>query len=222
MPLFRRRGDQEIADDGEEFDSPQADQPANAEAEAAAAEPGRRRPLDAGEVGPDADASLTRLDLGGLRVPVVPGIELRVELNDQRQPIAATLVSPRGAVQLIAFAAPRSEGIWDDVRRELAESVRAGGGRAEEVPGPFGTELRAVLRQVGPDGKTREEQVRFVGFDGPRWFLRATFSGPAATDRAAAELLETLVLRAVVVRGTEPMAPRDPIPLRLPPQAPRL
>jgi len=225
MALFRRRRDEpDLEASLEPGDEAADERPADGEpagssdARTASTPPdAMRRPLDAGEVGPDADATLTRLDLGALRVPVVPGVEVRVELNEQRQPIAVSLVSPRGGVQLIPFAAPRGEGVWDDVRREIAELVRQGGGSAREVTGPFGPELAATVRQVTPEGREVAQPVRFVGFDGPRWFLRATFSGPAATDRSAADLLEQLVLRVVVVRGGEPMAPRDPLPLRLPP-----
>jgi Protein of unknown function (DUF3710) len=61
--------------------------------------------------------------------------------------------------------------------------------------------------------------LRFVGFDGPRWFLRGVFSGPAATDAAQAQVLETVLTSIVVVRGIDPMAPRDPLQLRLPREA---
>lgn len=118
MALFRRRRDEpdleaslepgdEVADE-----RPADGEPAgSSDARTASTSPdAMRRPLDAGEVGPDADATLTRLDLGALRVPVVPGVEVRVELNEQRQPIAVSLVSPRGGVQLIPFAAPRGKG----------------------------------------------------------------------------------------------------------------
>ncbi len=54
--------------------------------------------------------------------------------------------------------------------------------------------------------------------DGPRWFLRGVLTGRPATDPSgdAAEPLMSLFRNIVVVRGTEAMAPRDPIPLRLP------
>jgi hypothetical protein len=61
--------------------------------------------------------------------------------------------------------------------------------------------------------------VRFIGVDGPRWFLRGLFQGPAATDPAAAEPLEALIREVVVVRGDHPVPPRDLLELRLPPEA---
>lgn len=55
--------------------------------------------------------------------------------------------------------------------------------------------------------------------DGPRWFLRAVISGKAAEDAEVAATLEGVVRDIVVVRGDEPMAPKEAIELRLPPEA---
>jgi Protein of unknown function (DUF3710) len=177
---------------------------------------GARRPLDDEEAG--GDATMPRLDLGCLRVPVLPGTEVRVEMNEAQQPIAATIVHGTNSLQVLVFAAPRHSGIWDEVRTEIAESVRTDGGQVDEIEGDFGTELHTRVRNEVA-GKVTEQQLRFVGFDGPRWFLRGVFSGPAATDRALAEVLETVLTSIVVVRGTDPMAPRDPLQLRLPREA---
>jgi hypothetical protein len=176
-----------------------------------------RRPLDDEEAG--GDATMPRLDLGCLRVPVLPGTEVRVEMNEAQQPIAATIVHGTNSLQVLAFAAPRNGGIWDEVRTEIAESVRADGGQADETETDFGTELHTRVRAEVTPGQVTEQQLRFVGFDGPRWFLRGVFSGPAATHPAQAEVLETVLTSTVVVRGTDPMAPRDPLQLRLPREA---
>ncbi len=61
--------------------------------------------------------------------------------------------------------------------------------------------------------------IRFVGVDGPRWFLRGLFAGAAAADPAAAAPLEAVLREVVVVRGDHPMPPRDLLELRLPPEA---
>jgi hypothetical protein len=175
-----------------------------------------RAPLDETEAG--SDDVLPRIDLGGLRVPVLPGTEVRVELNEAQFPIAATIVHGPSSLQVLAFAAPRNSGIWEEVRAEIAESVRADGGQVDEVDAGFGPELRTRVRGE-VQGKASEQVLRFVGFDGPRWFVRGVFSGPAATHPAQASVLETVLTSIVVVRGTDPMAPRDPLPLRLPKEA---
>jgi hypothetical protein len=178
---------------------------------------GNRRPLDDEEAG--GDATMPRLDLGCLRVPVLHGTEVRVEMNEAQQPIAATIVHGTNSLQVLAFAAPRHSGIWDEVRAEIAESVRTDGGQVDEIEADFGPELHARVRGEVQPGQVTEQQLRFVGFDGPRWFLRGVFSGPAATDPAQAQVLETVLTSIVVVRGTDPMAPRDPLQLRLPREA---
>lgn len=195
---------------------------ASATTDAAAADAGTpalgdRRPLDDEESG--GDATMPRLDLGCLRVPVLPGTEVRVEMNEAQQPIAATIVDGKNSLQVLVFAAPRNGGIWDEVRTEIAESVRTDGGQVDEVESDFGTELHARVRGEVTPGQVTEQQLRFVGFDGPRWFLRGVFSGPAATQPAQAEVLETVLTSIVVVRGIDPMAPRDPLQLRLPREA---
>jgi hypothetical protein len=203
----------EVVDAEETDDADDADPGAEAADVAVAGGEARRRPLDETEAGDDT--TLPRLDLGGMRIPVLPDMEVRIELNEQRQPVAATILQGGGALQVLAFAAPRSSGIWDDVRAEIAESVRADGGQADEVAGRLGTELHAQVRTEQP-GQFAEQRLRFVGFDGPRWFLRGVFSGAAVTDAAVADVLETVLTSVVVVRGTDPMAPRDALPLRLP------
>ena len=83
----------------------------------------------------------------------------------------------------------------------------------------FGGTLRARLPFPQADGSTALQQVRFIGVDGPRWFLRGVLTGSAAVDPAAAEKLLSVFRGSVVVRGTAPLAPRDPIPLHLPQDA---
>lgn len=183
------------------------DSEAGEDTDGTAAEPGGG-PWDAGSA-PEDD--VPRLDLGGLRVPTPPDVEVRLEADAGGQVAAVVLVAGNCALQLGAFAAPRSEGIWDEVRDEILDGIVEEGGRGERVPGDLGDELRAAVRT--PDG---EQHLRFVGVDGPRWFLRAVFSGPAATDPAAAPVLVAALHDVVVVRGTEAMPVRDPLPLRLP------
>ena len=88
----------------------------------------------------------------------------------------------------------------------------------EEVVGPFGPELRTRVPGQAPDGSNILQPARFVGVDGPRWFLRGVFLGSAA-DPAAAGPVEDIFRGMVVVRGGEAMAPGDPLPVTLPTQA---
>ena len=175
---------------------------------------------------------LARIDLGSLRLPALPGMDLRVELNAQQKVIGATLRAGESLLQVSAFAAPRAAGIWDSVRADLATSASGQGGSLREVEGPFGPELAGTIMatpapqpgQTEPPKPVRRP-ARFLGVDGPRWFLRGMLSGPAAaeSDETAlapeAEALEQAFRGIVVVRGAEPMPVREQLPLTLPPQA---
>ncbi len=158
---------------------------------------------------PDDDRE--RIDLGALRVPALPGYDLRVEVSQEGQVVAATLASPRGEMQLGVFAAPRSAGIWDEVRKEIKATVSSQGGTISEQAGAFGPELTG--RVPMPNGQAA---ARFVGIDGPRWFLRALLLGPVATDPEQAKPLEEALRQVIVVRGNDPMPVREALPLRLP------
>ncbi|MGP3978894.1 DUF3710 domain-containing protein [Streptomyces sp. 8N114] len=172
-------------------------------------------PWDIEEV---TDPSSGRVDLGGLFIPGVEGMELRVEVAGDAI-VAATVVLQDSAVQLQAFAAPKREGIWDEVREEIASGITQQGGVIDEVDGPLGWELRAQVPVQLPDGTGGVQVVRFVGVDGPRWFLRGVISGQGAVQPQAAGVLEQIFRDTVVVRGDGPMAPRDPIVLKLPEDA---
>lgn len=183
-----------------------------------ATEPGRPfGPYDVSDVEAPGEG---RIDLGSVWVPIHDGLELRIEVDEPSgQLVAVTLLHGESALQLAPFAAPRTSGLWDEVRTELRGSVASQGGTADEVEGPFGTELRARMPVRQPDGSSGSQRVRFVGVDGPRWFLRGVLSGAAAEDPSTAAEVEELFRQVVVVRGGDPMAPRELIPLHLPAEA---
>jgi len=69
-------------------------------------------------------------------------------------------------------------------------------------------------------GQTGTRLARFVGVDGPRWFLRGVIAGEGAVNPEAAAQIEDLFRSIVVVRGNTPMPPRDLIPLHMPAATP--
>jgi hypothetical protein len=161
------------------------------------------------------DDDVPRIDLGGLRVPATAGIDLRLDVDEAQRVMSATLVNGDGQLQLGVYAAPRNEGIWDDVRAEIRDSLMAqGGGGKERDGGPFGTELVGTLKVDGAP-----TPVRFIGVDGPRWFLRGMFVGDVATQPAKAVPFERALRQVVVVRGTDPLPVREPVVLALPKEA---
>jgi len=67
---------------------------------------------------------------------------------------------------------------------------------------------------AGAPGESRV--ARFIGVDGPRWFLRGVIAGAGTVPGEAATQIEDLYRSIVVVRGSTPMPPRDLIPLQMP------
>ncbi|WP_026531869.1 DUF3710 domain-containing protein [Arthrobacter sp. H41] len=160
------------------------------------------------------------IDLGALRIGAAQGLQLRLEVEERtKRVIAVTLDLNGSTLQLQAFAAPRTGGIWDDIREQIGLSVGSQGGTVEERAGTFGTELMAKLPAKLPDGQPGHRVARFVGVDGPRWFLRGVFGGRAAIDAETAAPVEALFRSVVVVRGDHPLPPRELLPLRLPKDA---
>lgn len=159
----------------------------------------------------DAPESDSRIDLGSLQILGAAGLTVQVQIDEKtKRPMVVTLALGDASVQVQIFAAPRSDGLWEQVRGQLTGSISSAGGLVEEVAGPFGVELRAQV--PGQKGLT---PARFVGVDGPRWFLRGLFLGSAATPAGHDGLLQVFS-DLVVVRGTEAMPVGDAIPFTLP------
>lgn len=208
--MFRRRRSEDA--DRDEFDYDEPEQPAGV----ARAEGG---PWDAEEPFPAVD----RVDLGSLQVPIGPEHEIQLVMAEQHG-AWVTIRYQESEVQIQAFAAARRGALWDDVRAEIAAEVNTAGGRSQETEGSFGIELMAQVPAPAEPGQGAAEPggmrlVRFVGVDGPRWFVRGLFSGPAADGGDQAALLEEVFRDVVVVRGEHPVPPREILELRLPPEA---
>jgi hypothetical protein len=214
----RRRDDEDVQATVEADQSPEGGETAASDEPDAVPGSTGSGPWDLADLSDDDEGDGDdRIDLGALRIRGREGMELRIEVDQQSQRVVAvSCVVGSSAVQVQAFAAPRSEGIWREVRGELADGIVAGGGLADEVDGPFGRELRAQVPVPLPDGRSGRQPVRFVGVDGPRWFLRGAISGAAYDDPQEAAAIEAVFRDIVVVRGDEAKAPRDPLLLRLP------
>ena len=153
-------------------------------------------PWDESEV--DFSEGLERLDLGGLLVLASPGVDVQVQADQATGVVTALTFAQSGAaVQVQPYAAPKSGGMWDEVRGQIKGSITKSGGLVEEVAGPFGVELQSQV--TGADGAM--QPARFAGIEGPRWFVRAVFLGAAVKAGEAATTLEGMVRNLVVVRG---------------------
>ena len=158
-----------------------------------------------------------RLDLGALRLPAQAGMQMRLDLEQgSGRVVGATLTFGASQVQLQVFAAPRTSGLWDELRPDIARGIVDAGGAAETVDGVLGKELRARMPGRAPDGRVAFQPARFIGVDGPRWFLRVVVNGPAAADDAQLRPILTFVRKVVVRRGDEPRPPREVLELTAP------
>ncbi|HYI33977.1 MAG TPA: DUF3710 domain-containing protein [Glaciibacter sp.] len=171
-------------------------------------------PLDEAEANPVRPY----VDLGGIKILPREGLHLRLEIEEGSKRVVAIGLDYAGStLQVQPFAAPRSSGLWHEIREQIADQIGKQGGTTTLREGPFGPELVAeipIAAGQGAEGTTR--LARFVGVDGPRWFLRGVIAGEGAINADAAAQIEDLFRSIVVVRGSTPMPPRDLIPLRMP------
>ncbi|MEJ6507208.1 MAG: DUF3710 domain-containing protein [Microbacteriaceae bacterium] len=169
-------------------------------------------PLDEGEAG----AIKPSVDLGSLRIEPKRGMQLRLEVDKANNRVVAVTLEYLGStLQLQPFAAPRTSGLWHSIRAQIMDQIVKQGGKAKEHEGVFGPEVIASV-PVQAKGAFSTRGVRFVGIDGPRWFLRGVIGGLAVKDPEAAETIHQMIRNVVVVRGVTPMPPRDLLPLRRP------
>jgi len=168
-------------------------------------------PLDESE----ANAVRPYVDLGGLKILPRPDLHLRLEVEEASKRVVAVGLDFAGStLQVQPFAAPRSSGLWHEIRQQIIDQVHTQGGTTKVSDGVFGPEVFAEIPVAGKPGEKRI--ARFVGVDGPRWFLRGVIAGEALKTEEAAAKIEDLFRSIVVVRGTTPMPPRDLIPLHMP------
>ena len=179
-------------------------------------------PDDRASAGPfdESEANPVRpyVDLGGVKVLPREGLHLRLEVEEgTKRVVAIGLDYANSTLQVQPFAAPRSSGLWHEIRAQIADQIARQGGTTTMREGAFGPELLAQIPVAAAEGQAGQMRLaRFIGVDGPRWFLRGVIAGEAAVDPASAALVEDLFRSIVVVRGSTPMPPRDLIPLRMP------
>jgi Protein of unknown function (DUF3710) len=197
--------DQDWADDEETGGGYEAD-------EAAAPASGLAGgPWDADDAFPARD----RADFGSLLVPITPMQQIELATDGQRV-IWVSVKSGQSELRVHAFAAPRSSGLWEEVRPEIAAELASVGTTAQEAEGPFGIEMFAHVPVQPGNPAAGTVPMRFIGVDGPRWLLRGLIIGAAAAGTEPAEPYEDILSDVVVVRGDHPMPPRDMLELRLP------
>lgn len=183
------------------------------QAKSAPADRAEAGPLDEGE----ANAVRPYIDLGGVKILPREGLRLRLEVEEGSKRVVAVGLDYAGStLQIQPFAAPRSTGLWHEIRQQIVDQIGKQGGTTKLTTGTFGPELIAEIPAAEEGKKSSKRLARFVGVDGPRWFLRGVIAGEGATNPEAAAKIDELFRSVVVVRGTTPMPPRDLIPLNMP------
>ncbi len=157
------------------------------------------------------------VDLGSLKVLPREGLALRLDVEEGSQRLVAlSLDYLDSTLQVQAFSAPKSSGVWGSILNQTRTQLAAQGASAELVQGYFGPELLAEL--AAADGGA-PQVMRFIGVDGPRWVLRGIVTGAANSDAKVSAAIDELFKSLVVVRGDMPMPPRELLPLRVPANA---
>lgn len=165
-------------------------------------------PFDVSEI----TSTLGYLSFGSILIPTIEGVSVRAEVDEATNEVIAVSFEHEGSVlQVSVFSAAKSEELWPEIYSQLISTITSTGGSVKETIGGFGKQLDTKL--VTPD---QVREIRFIGFDGPRWFLRGAITGPALTDANAAINMEDIFRSLVIDRGNFPLPPREPLPLRVP------
>ncbi|EXF25029.1 hypothetical protein BG28_03120 [Nesterenkonia sp. AN1] len=163
------------------------------------------------------------LDFGALLVPAAKNQQVRLDIDQKtKRVVALTIMVDQASIQVQPFSAPKSGGTWGEVLDQIEESVMKQSGKVKRVDGRFGKELAARVPTVLQDGRKGWRVARFIGFEGPRWFLRGVVGGRGAIDASAARAVEDLFAKIVVVRGDDPLPPRELLRLQPPEGAKRV
>jgi hypothetical protein len=177
----------------------------------------KSQPLDRLSAGPFDITELIQvrpsIDFGAIQLPLRDDLVYKLEVEEATNKIVALTVEHSGsALQLQAFSAPGTDGVWHEIRSTLEQSILTQNGRTEQVVGPLGPELNAQIPNA--DGGFR--LAKFIGVDGPKWFLRGVISGIALGDVLSMSHIIDIFRSVAVVRGNQPMPPKELLELTAP------
>lgn len=155
-----------------------------------------------------SDFAVGTLDLGSMKIPMPNPSEVQVEMGEDG-PRMLHIVTQFGRITPVAFAAPRSGGVWAESVGDIVAGMQADGLDVTIDDGPWGKEVV---------GTTEHATIRIFGVDGPRWTLRMTLAAPR--DRAAelADLGHEVAARTFIYRGETPMMSGAVLPVVMPAQ----
>jgi hypothetical protein len=169
-------------------------------------------PFDVSEVG----VLIPYLDFGSIRIAPKQDMQIRADVEESTKRVIALTIEMAGhRMQLQAFASSKAAGIWGDTMAAIESGISAQGGNCEKLAGLLGPELKAQVH-ADENGKKVLRESRFIGVDGPRWFLRGVLSGPELYLQSNYEALIQIFRATAVNRGNIAMPPGELLPLTLP------
>lgn len=168
-------------------------------------------PFDVSEIG----ILTPYLDFGSIRLAPKQEMQIRADVDDASKKVIALTVEVDGhRLQLQAFAATKSLGLWEQTMEALLKGIADQGGSVQTAEGILGPELRGSVQAKSGDRQV-SRPTRFIGVDGPRWFLRGVISAPSINEETYG-LLVSIFRSTAVNRGDVAMPPGELLPLRLP------
>jgi hypothetical protein len=171
-------------------------------------------PFDISEIG----LLTPYLDFESIRIAPKPGLVVRADIDEaNNRVVAITLEEDGHRLQLQAFAASKIDGLWEATMKAIENAITEQGGSAQRIEGLLGPEIKAGVPVV-EDGLRLLRESRFIGVDGPRWFLRGVMSGPDLAHPPRYQSLIELFRSVGVSRGETPLPPGDLLPLTIPVQ----
>lgn len=165
----------------------------------------------------DVDTSEGYVDMGAILFPARPGMQLRTQVADDGTTVLQILVVlGDSGIQMSVAAAPRSGGVWDELRDEIRAGFEKQGAKVADIRTRYGNELLVDMPMTMPDGRTATSRMRVLGREGDRWFARIDIIGPAAADAESGLEIEKVIDRIVVRRDEHPRTRLELLPVHLP------
>ena len=165
----------------------------------------------------EVDTSEGYIDMGAILFPAVQGMQLRTQVADDGTTVLQILVVlGNSGIQMSVAAAPRSGGVWEELREEIRKGFEEQNAKVADIRTRYGDELLVDMPMQMPDGRSATSRMRILGREGDRWFARIDILGPAAANAEAGVDIEKVIDRIVVHRDDHPRTRLELLPVRLP------
>ena len=150
----------------------------------------------------EVDTTDGYVDMGSILFPAVQGMQLRTQVADDGTTVLQILVVlGSSGIQMSVAAAPRSGGVWEELREEIRKGFEDQGAKVADYPTRYGNELLVDMPMQMPDGRSATSRMRIIGREGDRWFARIDILGPAAATAEAGADIEKVIDRIVAKVG---------------------